>query len=74
MNGQNFTLPLEMLDAKSMRQAFIFSQKATTQLRKPLPTAPAIPVAPSPPPLSLSRNKFNAQQNRPPLPCYFENS
>jgi len=50
MNGQNFTLPLEMLDAKSMRQAFIFSQKATNSTPQSFsPTAPPIQVTPSPP-------------------------
>ena len=60
MNGQNFTLPLEMLDAKSMRQAFIFSQKATSSAPQNFtPAAPAIPVAPSLPP---------AQPAQPPIP------
>ena len=44
MNGKTFTLPLEMLDAKSMRQAFVMSQSAN-----PLPpTPPPAPPAPQP--------------------------
>ena len=41
MNGKTFTLPLDMLDAQSMRQAFRMSQSAN-------PTPPATPPAPQP--------------------------
>ena len=61
MNGQNFTLPLEMLDAKSMRQAFIFNQSYHSSSANLCPTAPAIPVAPHPrsacPPTNSTPNK-----------------
>ena len=35
MNGEHFTLPMEMLDKKSMHQAFIFSQHSKSNEAMP---------------------------------------
>jgi len=65
MDGNVFKLPLEMLDAKSMRQAFAMSQASSSSQSAgtaPEPPAPSPPIAPAPSP------KPAPQASKPPPP------
>ena len=71
MNGEHFTLPMEMLDKKSMHQAFIFSQhsksKTIIEGSSPPPTSSnksnQHPPHPTPSPINQKEDQLLAPKN-----------